>query len=103
MLRALFAPLARESLEMGYQYTAPHIFDSSLIESTFGLAPTPYREGIPAALTHQEADARRRRWNLESQTEALSSDDGCRGRVGTVIVSSALWIADPLSYTVRRF
>ncbi|RXZ67244.1 NAD-dependent epimerase/dehydratase family protein [Agromyces albus] len=46
---ALFVAEARESLEMAYQYTAPYVFDSSAFESTFGIAPTPYREGIAAA------------------------------------------------------
>lgn len=46
---ALFVPAARESLEMAYQYTAPYVFDSSAFETTFGLAPTPYRDGIAVA------------------------------------------------------
>lgn len=46
---ALFVAEARESLEMAYQYTAPYVFDSSAFESTFGIAPTPYRDGIATA------------------------------------------------------
>lgn len=47
---ALFVGAARESLEMAYQYTAPYVFDSSAFETSFGIAPTPYRDGIDAAL-----------------------------------------------------
>lgn len=49
-LGALFVGAARESLEMAYQYTAPYMFDSSAFERTFEMAPTPYRDGIAAAL-----------------------------------------------------
>ncbi|MBT2498370.1 NAD-dependent epimerase/dehydratase family protein [Agromyces sp. ISL-38] len=48
-LGALFVAAARESLEMSYQNTAPYVFDSSAFESTFGITPTPYRDGIAAA------------------------------------------------------
>jgi nucleoside-diphosphate-sugar epimerase len=47
---AIFVPIARESLELSYQNTDAYVFDSSLFESTFGMVPTPYREGIAAAL-----------------------------------------------------
>lgn len=47
---AMFLAEAREALEMAYQYTAPYVFDSSAFETTFGVAPTPYRDGIAAAL-----------------------------------------------------
>jgi nucleoside-diphosphate-sugar epimerase len=47
---AIFVPAARESLELSYQNTDAYVFDSSLFESTFGVAPTPYRGGIAAAL-----------------------------------------------------
>jgi nucleoside-diphosphate-sugar epimerase len=47
---AIFVPAARESLELSYQNTDAYVFDSSLFESTFGVAPTPYRVGIAAAL-----------------------------------------------------
>ena len=46
---ALFSSAARETLEMAYQYTAPYEFDSSAFERTFGVAPTPYAEGIAAS------------------------------------------------------
>jgi nucleoside-diphosphate-sugar epimerase len=49
---ALFVAEARETLEMAYQYTAPYLFDSSAFQTTFGLVPTPYRDGIAAALGH---------------------------------------------------
>ena len=54
-LGAIFIPAARESLELSYQNTAPYIFDSSLFESTFGIAPTPYAEGIALALDYARA------------------------------------------------
>ncbi len=47
---ALFVSAARESLPMAYQNTAPYLFDSSAFESEFGMAPTPYRDGIAATL-----------------------------------------------------
>ena len=49
-LGSLFSSAARESLEMAYQYTAPYEFDSTAFERTFGVAPTPYAEGIAASL-----------------------------------------------------
>jgi nucleoside-diphosphate-sugar epimerase len=49
-LGALFSSAARESVEMAYQYTAPYHFDSSAFERTFGIAATPYAEGIAASL-----------------------------------------------------
>jgi nucleoside-diphosphate-sugar epimerase len=48
---AIFVPDAREGLELSYQNTQPYLVDSARFESTFGTAPTPYREGITAALT----------------------------------------------------
>jgi nucleoside-diphosphate-sugar epimerase len=53
-LGGLFVPVARETVEMAYQYTGPYHFDSTAFETTFGVAPTPYSEGIAAA---QEAVA----------------------------------------------
>jgi len=47
---AVFVSAARESLEMAYQYTAPYVFDSTAFETTFEVAPTPYRDGIAASL-----------------------------------------------------
>jgi nucleoside-diphosphate-sugar epimerase len=49
-LGSLFSSAARETLEMAYQYTAPYEFDSTAFERTFGVAPTPYAEGIAASL-----------------------------------------------------
>jgi nucleoside-diphosphate-sugar epimerase len=49
---ALFSGDARESLEMAYQYTAPYVLDSSRFEGTFGLAATPYAEGVAASLAY---------------------------------------------------
>ncbi len=47
---SLFSGAARESLEMAYQYTAPYEFDSTAFERMFGVAPTPYADGIAASL-----------------------------------------------------
>lgn len=47
---ALFDSGAREGLEMAYQNTRPYLFDSTAFERTFGILPTPYAEGIRAAL-----------------------------------------------------
>lgn len=47
---ALFNTMARETLEMTYQFTRPYVFDSSLFESTFQVVPTSSRNGIQAAL-----------------------------------------------------
>ena len=52
---ALVNSAARETLEMGYQYTAPYVFDSKAFESTFGVAPTPAAQGIAAALSATRA------------------------------------------------
>lgn len=47
-LRALapFVPIVRELVEIGYQYEAPFVVDSSKFERTFGAQPTPYREAV---------------------------------------------------------
>ena len=37
---------ARETLEMGYQYENPFLFDSSAFERRFGIAPTPFSVGV---------------------------------------------------------
>lgn len=47
---AVFSSAARETLEMAYQFTAPYHFDSSAFERTFGIAPTPYADGVAASL-----------------------------------------------------
>ncbi|NAZ76385.1 NAD-dependent epimerase/dehydratase family protein [Kineococcus sp. T13] len=54
-LGALFSTAARETLEMGYQYTAPHVLDSTAFETAFGTAPTPVAEGVAAALAAARA------------------------------------------------
>jgi len=50
----LFIREARESLELSYQNTKPYIFDSTAFESTFAIRPTPYAEGILAALDYAQ-------------------------------------------------
>lgn len=49
-LGALFNSGARETLEMGYQYTAPYLFDSTDFETTFSVTPTSSADGIAASL-----------------------------------------------------
>ncbi len=48
MLRiiGLFEPVMKEMPEMLYQYERDYVFDSSKFEKRFGMAPTPYDEGI---------------------------------------------------------
>ncbi len=60
MLRigGIFVPAARESLELSYQNTNPYMFDSSKFESTFGVDPTPYEDGIARSLLHARASAK---------------------------------------------
>jgi hypothetical protein len=45
-LAGLFIPAARASVEMMYEFTAPFVVDSSLIEREFSLSATP----IPTAI-----------------------------------------------------
>ena len=47
---ALFMPVARESLEMLYEFTEPFVVDSSAIEREFGLRATPLDEGMRATV-----------------------------------------------------
>lgn len=49
-LMGLFIPVLRENEEMMYQLDFDYRFDSTKIESVFGLKPTPYREGISMTL-----------------------------------------------------
>lgn len=49
-LAGLFVPVLRENEEMMYQLDADYRFDSSKIESAFGLQATPYRLGIGRSL-----------------------------------------------------
>lgn len=43
---ALFMPVARESLEMLYEFTEPFVVDSSAIERELGVTATPLAEGM---------------------------------------------------------
>ncbi|SDD87506.1 Nucleoside-diphosphate-sugar epimerase [Pricia antarctica] len=45
-LIGLFVPVMKEMPEMLYQYDRDYVFDSSKFEKRFGMAPTPYDEGI---------------------------------------------------------
>lgn len=49
-LMGLFMPVLRENEEMMYQFDYDYRFDSSKIESVFGLKATPYRAGIGRTL-----------------------------------------------------
>lgn len=49
-LMGLFMPVLRENQEMMYQFDYDYRFDSSKIESAYGLKPTSYRVGITACL-----------------------------------------------------
>ncbi len=49
-LLGVFMPVLRENEEMMYQLDYDYRFDSSRIESAFGLQPTPYRQGISACI-----------------------------------------------------
>lgn len=45
-LAGLFVPGARASIEMMYEFTEPFVVDTSRVEKTYGLVPTPIEEGI---------------------------------------------------------
>lgn len=49
-LMGLFMPVLRENEEMMYQFEYDYRFDSSKIESAFGMQPTPYSQGIGVCL-----------------------------------------------------
>ncbi len=49
-LMGIFMPVLRENEEMMYQFERDYCFDSSKIESAFGLQATPYRQGIAETL-----------------------------------------------------
>jgi len=49
-LMGLFMPVLRENDEMMYQFEYDYRFDSSKIESAFGVQPTPYVQGIGVSL-----------------------------------------------------
>ena len=45
-----FVPVLKELKEMSYQYDRDYLFDSSKIESRFGLLPTAYLDGLKEVL-----------------------------------------------------
>ena len=47
---AMFVPVLRENQELMYQFDYDYRFDSSKIESAFGLQATPYRQGVRESL-----------------------------------------------------
>ena len=49
-LLGVFTPILRENEEMMYQFDYDYRFDSSKIESAFGMQPTPYERGIDVCL-----------------------------------------------------
>lgn len=49
-LMGIFMPVLRENEEMMYQLEYDYRFDSSKVESAFGLQATPYRQGIDESL-----------------------------------------------------
>jgi nucleoside-diphosphate-sugar epimerase len=49
-LMSIFTPLLRANREMMYQFEHDYRFDSTKIEARYGSVPTPYREGLAAAL-----------------------------------------------------
>ncbi|HSD85042.1 MAG TPA: SDR family oxidoreductase [Anaerolineae bacterium] len=49
-LGGLFIPVARESIEMLYEFEQPFIVDSSKFTRTFGIQGTPVREAIKATV-----------------------------------------------------
>ncbi len=50
MLVGLFIPIAREAVEMMYEFEKPFVVDSSRFERTFGVKATPIEEAIKAAV-----------------------------------------------------
>jgi nucleoside-diphosphate-sugar epimerase len=55
-LMGIFLPVLRENDEMMYQFEYDYRFDSSKIESAFGLLPTPYRQGIGESFRYVGAE-----------------------------------------------
>ncbi len=49
-LMGVFMPVLRENEEMMYQFEHDYRFESTKIESVFGLQPTPYSQGISQSL-----------------------------------------------------
>lgn len=56
-IAGLFMPTARETIELAYQNTEDYVFDSSAFERTFGVAPTPYADGVARTLEHARRNA----------------------------------------------
>jgi hypothetical protein len=56
----LVVPMARELAEMDYQFYAPFVLDSTLTQTTFGLAPTDIGQAIQETVQEAEATAARR-------------------------------------------
>lgn len=59
MLRmaGIFIPGARANVEMMYEFVEPFIVDSSMINATFGLQPTPLAEGVRETLDWYRVNA----------------------------------------------
>ena len=49
-LLGIFIPVLRELVEMMYQFENDYIFDSSKIEDSFQIMPTPYKAGIETTM-----------------------------------------------------
>lgn len=56
-LLGLFNPIMRETVEMLYQYDRPYVFDSSKFSNRFGIAATPYADGLKAIMAAEFSDA----------------------------------------------
>ena len=54
-LGGLFIPVARESVEMMYEFEKPFVVDSSQFERTFGVKATPIAEAIKATVAWYRA------------------------------------------------
>jgi nucleoside-diphosphate-sugar epimerase len=54
---AIFMPVARESVEMLYEFTEPFVVDSSRFEREFGWSATPIDEGMTATVEWFRAKA----------------------------------------------
>ena len=49
-LAGLFVPILREIPELWYEFAEPFVLDSSKIQRSFGLRPTPLEESVPATV-----------------------------------------------------
>jgi len=56
MIGGLFIPVAREVIEMLYEFEKPFVVDSSKFEKTFGMKPTPIREAIHQTVAWYKAN-----------------------------------------------